>query len=292
MNTTTTPSSTQYNFSNEVDRVSIYVLPITMTLALITNTINILVLCRQTLRSSSCTHYFLAVSSASVLYITVAPMNVFVHSRFGILLTSTPFTCTTVTFAIYSSALFATLMLVSASVDRFFASSKSVSLRSWSQVFVARRMIIILSILTVVYMSPFYIIYYWDYTANRCSQHSTTLTVLYLSSRVVIYYIVAPLTMIIFGLLTIHNIHNQRRRVLPVLMNKVRQNSRRTEGQLARMLIIQVGSYIVFAFPSAIAYILITFVPAMATPFITSIRTVTILWQQGAYFLYSFRKRL
>jgi hypothetical protein len=77
------------------------------------------------------------------------------------------------------------------------------------------------------------------------------MAVVYLSSRVILSYIVVPLAMAIFGLLTIRNIQTQMRRVANVAMNPQRQNRRhRIERQLARMLIIQVTAYIVFCTPA------------------------------------------
>ncbi|CAF4370976.1 unnamed protein product, partial [Adineta steineri] len=81
--------------------------------------------------------------------------------------------------------------------------------------------------------------------------------------------------------LTIYNMRSQANRVAPVGQHN---HHRRTEGQLARMLIIQVGVYIVFLLPSGVTYTLVTFVPEMNTLFYTTIRSITILWQQGAFF--------
>jgi hypothetical protein len=79
------------------------------------------------------------------------------------------------------------------------------------------------------------------------------MAVVYLSSRVILSYIVVPLAMAIFGLLTIRNIQTQMRRVANVAMNPQRQNRRhRIERQLARMLIIQVTVYIVFCTPAVL----------------------------------------
>ncbi|CAF1283046.1 unnamed protein product [Rotaria sordida] len=171
---------------------------------------------------------------------TGSPMTLFLRSWLGISLSNSPFGCRILSFYIYSSALFVTLMLIFAAIDRFFASSSSAHLRNLSKVHVAQKVIIIAGIFTIIYSSPFIIIQYWDYTTNRCSQLSTTIIVLYLSSRVVIYYLMAPLTMAIFGLLTIYNIRSQKGRVAPAVINRVQLNhQRRRDGQLARMLIIQ-----------------------------------------------------
>jgi hypothetical protein len=173
-------------------------------------------------------------------------------------------------------------MLVCASFDRFCASSSSVRVRSFSSVRVAQRVIIIISISLSIYMSPFILISYWDYNKNVCSQYSTTLIVVYLSSRVVLYYIIGPIAMITFGLLTIRNIRNQTRRVAPMIPQN---GHRRTEGQLTRVLLTQVGIHLFFSIPAAALYVITTFIPSANTPFFGGLRIITVLWQQPIFFL-------
>jgi hypothetical protein len=91
-----------------------------------------------------------------------------------------------------------------------------------------------------------------------------------------------PIILSIFGALTIKNIQSLARRVAPVQLANF---NRRTEGQLARMLIIQVAVYLLFFTPAGIIYIIVTFQPSMNTPYYNAIRTVTVVWQQGGYFI-------
>ncbi|CAF1121078.1 unnamed protein product [Adineta steineri] len=269
----------------QLDQISTYSLPIIMAFTFISNIINIGVLCRRKLRLSPCTHYFLALSIATLIYSSVSPMNLFFSYCYGISLDASPFGCKFLSFSIYLSALFVSLMLVCASIDRFIASSSSVHLRYLSKIQITRQLIVIISIAIIIYMSPFFIIYHWNHSNNECIQTSTAITIIYFSSRILLYYIIAPLLMIVFGLLTIYNIRNQTQRVSPVnLFN----SNRRTEGQLARMLIIQVSVYVFFSIPAAVTYILTTFIPSMNTILITDIRIYTIIWQQGTYILSPF----
>ncbi|CAF0975212.1 unnamed protein product [Adineta steineri] len=252
-----------------------------MTLTLITSIVNICVLCRRTLRSSSCTHYFFASFLGTIVYMFVTPLGGILRLRYNIVFNAFPFGCKTSNFFAYGSQVFITLMLVCASIDRYFVSSSSVRLRNLGKVRVAQRIIIIVSIMTIIFMSPYFYIYDWNYETNQCSLSSMVFAFVYISIRVVLYYIVAPLIMLVFGGLTIYNIRSQANRIAPVGQQN---HHRRTEGQLARMLIIQVGVYIVFLLPSGVTYTLITFVPEMNTLFYITIRTITILWQQGAFF--------
>ena len=278
----TTSSSVVYNLGVEANRVTIYVYPITMALTILANTMNIAVLLRRPIRSSSCSRYFLALAIDSLVYMIFTPMNTFLSNRFGIAIGSSPFGCRIQFFFVYSSALFFTSMLVCASIDRFFTSSSSAFLRNLSNLRIAQKVIIVVSISIIIYMSPFFLIYYWNYNTNQCLQYSTTIITIYFSSRVIIYYIIGPLAMITFGLLTINNIRNQTRSVAPLAPQNRR---RRTEGQLTRVLIIQVGLHLIFSLPTAVTYIIITFIPSIVTPLVTGFRVISIIWQQVTFFL-------
>ncbi len=133
-------------------------------------------------------------------------------------------------------------------------------------------------------MSPFPVIYYWDYNTNQCSQYSTKLTAVYLFTRVILYYIIGPLAMITFGLLTINNIRNRRRRTAPMVLQN---QHRRTEGQLARVLLIQIGIHLFFSLPIAVMYVMTIFIPSTNTPFFSGLRMICTIWQLGI-FVFSF----
>ncbi len=270
-----------YNLLVEVNRIAIYTSPIQVALILITNTLNILVLSRRSLRTSSCTHYFLALSIVSFVYMIFTPVHMFLTSRFGISLDSLPVGCRIHSFFVFSPLLFFIVMLVCASIDRFCSSSSSVRIRNFSNVRVAQRVIIIVTIVTTIYMSPFLIIYHWDYNTNLCSQYSTRLTAIYLSTRVILYYIIGPLAMITFGLLTINNIRNQIRRTAPMVPQS---QHRRIEGQLARVLLIQIGIHLFFSLPAAVMYVMTTFLPSTNTPFFSGLRMISVIWQMAILF--------
>ncbi len=278
----TTPSPPVYNLNVEVNRSTVYLSLIIMALVISTNTLNISVLCRRSPRTSPCTHYFLALALASLVYMCFTPLNMFLTNRFGLSLSYLPLGCRFQSFFVFSPLLFFTIMLVCASFDRFCASSSSARVRSFSNVRVAQRVIIIISILLSIYMSPFVIISHWDYNTNLCSQYLTTLIDVYLFSRVILYYIIGPIGMITFGLLTIRNIRNQTLRVAPM----VSQNRhRRTESQLSRVLLIQVGTHLFFSIPAAVVYVITTFIPSANTPFFSGLRLISVLWQQPIFFL-------
>jgi hypothetical protein len=65
--------------------------------------------------------------------------------------------------------------------------------------------------------------------------------------------IIAPGLMALFGIMTIYN--TKRVHVIPTAMSR----HRRTENQLAGMLLLQVGTYIVLTIPASVAYLILVF---------------------------------
>ncbi|CAF1228095.1 unnamed protein product [Adineta steineri] len=284
----TTSPSTQYNLQVEINKISIYVYPITIILTITTNILNICVLCRRNLRLSSSTQYFLAFALSSILYTCEIPVMMFIRIRYGYIVTSLSVGCRLQTFMINIMPLFISTMLVFASIDRFFVSSSTVRMRNLSQVHIARRIIIITIILTVIYISPILLIYYFNSNMNQCISYSSTIAIIYLSSRIIFSYIIIPFAMAIFGFLIIRNIRNQIHRINPFAINPKQQNRRRyrrIENQLARMLILQVSAYLIFSTPAGVGYTLVTFIPSMNTVFVNQLRIIFSLWQQNIYFL-------
>ncbi|CAF0759016.1 unnamed protein product [Adineta steineri] len=285
MNSTISLQPAPYNFVQAAKQPIMYTYLITTIFIVIMNILNVWVLNRPVLRSSSCTYYLLASVMPVPIFIIVTPVNQILVNNRGLYISGTTVTCKLVMFFISTSSLWYASMLVCATIDRFLTSSTLVHLRHFTQVRVARIIIPINWILILIYMSPFIIIYYYDpmsSNANKCVQYSTTLISIYLISRVIVYYVMVPLLLAIFGTLTIYNIRTQRHRIAPV--NQF-NGQRRTESQLARMLIIQVASYLLFFTPSGIIYILVTFFPSLNTSYYATIRSLAGAWQQGGYFI-------
>ncbi|UJR18402.1 hypothetical protein I4U23_005307 [Adineta vaga] len=94
--------------------------------------------------------------------------------------------------------------------------------------------------------------------------------------------------MMIFGILTIYNVRDRIRRVAPINQRNSHHHRRHTEGQLVRMLIVQVTAYVFFSIPTGVTNILTTFIPSMNTNYMINIQGITLLWQQGFYILSTF----
>ncbi|UJR17694.1 hypothetical protein I4U23_004592 [Adineta vaga] len=268
--------------AEQVDQTTIYVQPIHFILSMITNILNICILRDRTLRSSPCTHYFLSFSCASILYTCIlCPTQIL--RRYNILWMNTNIGCKLSPYLLFVLPLQASIMLILASFDRFCSSSsESIKLRSLSNVRIAQWSIIFSSILCALYMLPMMFIYDFNSNLHLCIQYSNTPTTIYAFSQIGIYYILAPIIMMIFGVLTISNIRRQLTRIQP--RTCVRPN-RRTESQLARMLIIQIAVHMIISLPFGIMYLINTFIPSSRTPFIIGIRLIFVAWQQCDYFV-------
>ncbi|CAF4871783.1 unnamed protein product [Rotaria sp. Silwood1] len=262
----------------QVNYAVIFIQPIHLILTIVSNTLNIFILIRRSLRSFPCTHYFLVYSIFSILYACFTCPLQFLRS-YGILWTNTPVGCRMQTFIFQTTTSIANLMILLASIDRFCSSSQSAKLRSISSMKTTRWIICIGIIVYIICMSPLLAISYWN---NICLQYSNIYITIYMSSQITIYYGLTLLLMILFSLLTIVNIRQQLTRIGPMIRFN---RNRRTEGQLSRMLLIQIMAYLLFTFPIGIIQILMTFFSSMRTPLIQGLRMIFVMWQQCIFFL-------
>jgi len=272
------------NILERIDQTTIYTQPIFFVLITVTNTLNICILRSPILRLSPCTYYFLAYSVFSIIYtFFLCPLQIL--RRFSIPWTNTSTGCRMQNFLLFTFALQIKLMLTLASFDRYCSSAQSVRLRSLSDLRTARFTITFAALLSVLYMSPMLIINYYDTNSNVCQQYLYKIIISYTSSQVIIYYILIPLFMIVFGLLTILNIRQQPKCGSTIVTCS---RHRRSEGQLARMLILQVGVHLIHSLPFGITYIMNSIAPSTRTVIIIAVRQASVPWLQCDYFMFFF----
>lgn len=272
------------NILERIDRSTIYTQPIFFVLITVTNTLNICILRSPLLRLSPCTYYFLAYSVFSIIYIFfLCPLQIL--RRFSIPWTDTPSGCRMQNFILFTFALQTKLMITLASFDRYCSSSKSVRLRSLSNIRIAKFTITFAALFSVFYMSPMLIIHYYDTNSNTCRQYLYKIVLVYTFSQIIIFYISIPLFMIICGLLTIFNIRKQARCGLTIVTCSRRH---RSESQLARMLLLRVGVHLIHSLPFGITYIMNSVAPSTRTVVIIAVRQASVTWLQCDYFLFFF----
>jgi len=258
---------------------NIYFQPIHFFLSIITNILNICILCSRALRSSPCSSYFFAYAVLSIIYTCMACPTQFLRG-FYIDWANGKIGCKIHFYILFVIPFQANLMLILASFDRYCSSSKSRRLRSRSTIRTARKIITIGIVLSAIYMSPSLAIYYWNETMKTCQLYYSIIINTYMISQVFLYYILAPILMVLFGLLTISNIRRQSIRLTHL---SVFTRRRRTERQLARMLLLQVGVHLILILPFGIIYCMNILKPSTRTPYVLAIRYILVMWQQLDY---------
>ncbi|CAM4835616.1 unnamed protein product [Rotaria magnacalcarata] len=261
-------------------QVNIYVQPVYLSLAIFFNSLNIRILSSRTLRSSPCTHYFIANAIFNIIYASLLCPISFARG-FSIDWTLNPIGCKMQTYFVFLSPILAKAMLVLASFDRYCSSSQLHRLSSQSTVRTARIIIIITTISATIYEIPMFLMYYFNESTRTCFQDTNAFNNIYIFSQVTLYYIAAPLSMIVFGILTISNAKKQMARIGP---NVNSGRGRRTESQLTRMLLLQVTVHLVLTVPFGIIYSMNSFDPSTKTAYIRAIRNIMLMWQECDYF--------
>jgi cytochrome c-type biogenesis protein CcmH/NrfF len=185
-------------------------------------------------------------------------------------------------YIILLSPFLTTIMLVLSSFDRYCSSSKSRRLHSTSSIRTARLTIVIATVLCAIYLSPTLFSYHLNPTTKTCQSYYNQAVNIYLFSQAFLFDILAPLLMIIFGFLTVYNI---RQHAVHVRVQGVSAHGRRTEGQLARMLILQISVHLVLTVPFGVTYSMNAFDPSTQTPNIIAVRSILVVWQQCDYFI-------
>lgn len=269
------------NIVEQILRANIYIQPAHFLLTVVTNLLNICVLHSPALRSSACTQYFLAYSVFSIVYALFTCPIQFLRA-FSLVWFRGQFGCRMYFYVAFLIPFQASAMLILASFDRYCSSSKSQRGYSNKPVRTARTAIAVSSILVAIYMLPMCTFDYQTATDDRCQPISNLFVKIYTLTQAFLYYLLAPILTFFFGFLTIANIRQQSARTRP-FRRSIR--TRRTEGQLARMLLLQVSIHLLLILPFGITYLINTLVPVTQTPTVLAVRFAFVIWQQCDYFL-------
>ncbi|CAF2895578.1 unnamed protein product [Rotaria sp. Silwood2] len=229
------------------------IFPITISVGVVGNALNIVILTRPVLRHHSCSRYFLALGFNNLLYCAFLMYSLLVSAYQIYPQNSSLFWCKFLTYISNILALISPYFIVLASFDRFCASSTNAQLRNWSNPIVARWAILLM----IIFWALFHIntlalcdLRFDDYLG--CSIRTKLVyNQIYVILQVILFNVVAPCLMGFFGMLTIFN--TKKMRFLPT----VKASYRRTEGQLIRMLLVQVAAYVVLNMPFCVMYLMI-----------------------------------
>ncbi|UJR19157.1 hypothetical protein I4U23_022287 [Adineta vaga] len=219
---------------------------------------NVLIFTRLPLRREPCVVYFFWSTCFSLILILILqPVRIFAVSFSMDQTTYNLGICKIEWFAIYVTRSASSWFIVLACIDRFCHSSASVRVRQMSTLKTARISILV-TIIIVFSIHVHSIVYYQTvYQPDRfgnitpsCSPEKSFYYTFLGLWNMVVYSLFPSSLMLLFGLLTLRNIRQQRF-IIPVAADH-NQMVRRTDTQLLRMLLAQVLLIIIFTLPLSI----------------------------------------
>lgn len=240
-----------FSLLNVAVRLTRVLVPFIIVVGVTGNALNILVLTRGTLNRHACSLYFLGLAIVNIFYCTVLLIiNLLADGYQQDLSLNSSFFCKTLSFLLNFCPNVSLYLIVLASIDRFCASSISVQVRQFSNVRVARWLITFLLLCLTILFSGTLVVF--DLSNNGfllCTIDTTNVSYqVYFILVLIVYTMIGPIGMLGFGLLTIHNIHK-----VPTLTGRTTR-FRRTEAQLTRMLLFQVGTHFILTLPFCIIF--------------------------------------
>jgi hypothetical protein len=151
--------------------------------------------------------------------------------------------CKTKTFLTYIGLAGSAWFIVGACADRYSSSSSTVRIRSFSQVKVARRVVVIISI--IVILDYFQMNFCFDGTiqAANCYPVSSFCSNWNNYNLLVTFSLFPPILMLILGWMTIRNVRSGR---------NLRRETSAKDRQLTKMLLIQVTCITILSMPISI----------------------------------------
>lgn len=235
-----------------------------ITLGVIGNICNVLVLVREKLRKFPSSHYFLAMAINNLFGSAFVPISDLLRFGHNISLNTMSIeSCRLIRYLSDLCAMLALYFTVIAAIDRFLVSSSNINNRRRSSIQGARCIIIAVVLIFAVFNVGTLVLIEVD-SSDRlgCAiRPRTVIHRIYPMFQIVLYIILAPILMSIFGCLTIYNIRQAR------INSRNITNHRKTELQLSVMLSVQVGIHLILNVPLSVLYLYYFFAPSeLLTP--------------------------
>ena len=230
------------------------IVPVIIICGVIGNSINITVLTRPVLYNHACSRYFLALASNNLFLSSVFLVNRLLITGYQLDVTKVSvLSCKLVQYVTGVCVVISPYFIVLASIDRYCASSRNVQRRKFSNVTVARWALVSVVVLVAVYYINYLVLIDLrkDDSLGCAIRGDTIYKQVYPITQFFVFTVIPPSLMGLFGGMTICNMKQVR------LLPRVAARYRRTENQLVRMLLIQVGIYIVLTLPLSTAYLIL-----------------------------------
>ncbi|CAF0783411.1 unnamed protein product [Adineta steineri] len=228
------------------------VLPMIIVAGILGNSLNIIILNRPNLRNHACSKYFLALAWSNLIYL-IFVINYFLSNGFNIngqMVSNV--SCKIIQYIVSVCPFISSYSIILASIDRFCASSTSAILRRFSSIVVAKYFILIVVIYSLLWYINILVLYELYDDGYGCTIRSKSIfNQVFLLIQALLFAAIPPILMLIFGFLTIYNTTQSR------VLQQVTRSYRRTEGQLIRMLFLQVIVYILLNTPLCVLYLML-----------------------------------
>ncbi|CAF1206502.1 unnamed protein product [Adineta ricciae] len=213
-----------------------------ISLGTIGHTCSVYVFTRPTLRSNSCTWYFLAasMSGAGVVLINI-PLRLLQAGYAINIYTNSLIACKVITFIQqWTRAQYAWFTAL-ACVDRFLCSSSSATLRAYSSLHSASRTIPVTSLLVGIALFHIPVYFQINMRQQTCVPMSGIYQTFFGVWNLVIFSVGPPLVMLCFGLRTVQHIRGsiQRTGATNVAVRTENQRRKTTDRQLIQMMFVQ-----------------------------------------------------
>ncbi|CAF4467066.1 unnamed protein product, partial [Rotaria sp. Silwood2] len=221
------------------------ILPIIIVLGALGNGLNIFILTKPSFNGHACSLYFLVLSINNFFYSTVLLMFNLLSDGYQISLAGHSRTaCKLISYFLNVCPCISVYLIVFASVDRFCGSSFNERQRNFSSVRIARIIIILLVSLLAIFQIGILLTFDLQQLDKlRCAPNTNTIfKQSFIIAQVIIFAIIAPFLMIVFGCLTIYNINHLQ-------ISQVVVTGRRIEKQLIKMLLIQIIIHLILTLP-------------------------------------------
>ncbi|CAF1199470.1 unnamed protein product [Adineta steineri] len=233
---------------NQFTRYMSFVLLVSGTIG---NFLNCLIFTRSSLRTKSCSIYFLATSIANLVALyfscltrSLITFDIYTAPNQGFIY------CKARTFLTYMPLSASSWFIVAACVDRYASSSTSVRIRSFSQVKVSQRTICGVFIILCFIWVQMFVCFNGNSEGTTCSPVSQFCNTFNTYSLLIFYGLLPPMCMFLFGWMTIQHVrHRPINRAINI-----------KDRQLTVMLIVQVLLFQILSLPISIQriYALIT----------------------------------
>ena len=217
---------------------------------LIGHLLNMILFTRPNLIANSCCNYCLAASSMTLIHIVFGQLFRLLKSGYG-LASTVVWWCRLRAFLLYASYLASTTLITLAAIDRFASSCHQVKHRRWACIKIARRVIPIVLIATGLCHSHIPVFFVIDRERDKeCwAPRGTNYRLAFDVTFLLAHGLISPLTMGVFGFLTLYNIRQRRVSYQQNIISDIKRHRLR---DFQRMTLVQICCVIALTLPFAV----------------------------------------